>query len=408
MIEQSGAPLGRAEKGRPLERRRGGTVGPPLAGTPARTLERGRRRVVAAERGRREVPGPLVGIAIGERRSERAMRLAPLRGRHAGVRHAAQQRVAKLQRGPAQAHEIGLLGLLERGGGEAAASAGRDDRREVAGRARRRQRERAPRLMRAGLEPTTEGSGDPRGHVDRSAGHEWLDGRTGELEQRERVSTCGRVQPLRLAPRSATGTAEQLRGRSEVETAERDRRQPALVERGRLAIAGREQRRDRVGDEAARSEHERIGGGGIEPVAVVDEQAERLLIGRRREQAEGGGADDEAVAGRDRPERERARERARLPCRNVPEPAEHRLQQRVQAGKRHLALGLHAPRAQHPHGADAGGKVVEQRGLAAARLAAQDHHAARAQASRGEHRLEGCDLARPAEERGHAASVSGT
>ena len=81
---------------------------------------------------------------------------------------------------------------------------------------------------------------------------------------------------------------------------------------------------------------------------------------------------------------ERGSQSIRLDRRDAVENAERRPEQLQQHPERDLALGLQPGRAQHPHLGERRHGIVEQRGLADARLADEREHAARAQA-RGRH-----------------------
>jgi hypothetical protein len=75
-------------------------------------------------------------------------------------------------------------------------------------------------------------------------------------------------------------------------------------------------------------------------VRVVDEKCERLLLGARTQQAEGRGADREAVLGAGRSERQGAGERGRLRRGDTVNRAQRRAKLLAQPGKRDLGLGL--------------------------------------------------------------------
>src|SRR5262249_10164464 len=89
------------------------------------------------------------------------------------------------------------------------------------------------------------------------------------------------------------------------ETLERELRQAVdLLLAARLA--NREQHRDRLGVESARDERERRHGLPVEPLDVVDETDERLLLRDFGEQGQQGKADEEALGGRPVRQAERA------------------------------------------------------------------------------------------------------
>ena len=78
-----------------------------------------------------------------------------------------------------------------------------------------------------------------------------------------------------------------------------------------LLVAGlthREHQRDRLGQEAPRDERQRLRRGPVEPLGVVDQADERLLLGHLGQQAEHRQTDEEAV-------RRLPRASGRTPCR---------------------------------------------------------------------------------------------
>ena len=77
-------------------------------------------------------------------------------------------------------------------------------------------------------------------------------------------------------------------------------------------LAHGEHQRDPLGQQAPRHERQRLRGGPIEPLRVVDQADERLLLGHLGQQAQDRQADEEAVRGVAvlQPERRRAARRA--------------------------------------------------------------------------------------------------
>lgn len=143
-------------------------------------------------------------------------------------------------------------------------------------------------------------------------------------------------------------------------------------------LARREHQGHRFGQEAARHERERLGRCLVEPLGVVDEADQRLLLRGVRQQAQHRQANQQAVgrlAGR---ESERRGECVALGAWQVRQPFQQRYAQLMQAGERDLHLGL---RAGNPHDPTPGAhrrQVVQQRRLADARLTAQHEHTAAA------------------------------
>ena len=111
---------------------------------------------------------------------------------------------------------------------------------------------------------------------------------------------------------------------------------------------------------------------------VVGEDDDETLLRERRQQAERRRAHQVGLGGAGGRQPERGLERGALRPGQAPELAEHGPQQLVEAAEGDLDLGLDAARAQHRGALRHGGGVVQQGGLADARLAAQHEHPARA------------------------------
>ena len=173
--------------------------------------------------------------------------------------------------------------------------------------------------------------------------------------------------------------ASRARASSSGEPSERQLRQArqlALVAR----LADREHDRHRLRQQPPRDEPEDLRRGGIEPLRVIDEAQQRPLRGDLGQQAERGQRDQEAVrrgAGR-RPERDAQGVLLRL--RQRAEPVEHRRAQLMQPRERQLHLRLDAGDLRDPEARRLPSAVVQERGLADARLAADDQDRALAAA----------------------------
>ena len=156
---------------------------------------------------------------------------------------------------------------------------------------------------------------------------------------------------------------------------------PSTVSSGNPAssvagIAGREDQADRIGRQPARHEPQRLRRGAVQPLLVIHQADQRLLPGRLRQQAEHGQAHQEPVRRRSRAEAERGPQRLPLRLGQAIQPVQHRRAQLMQAGEGQLHLRLDAQRAHHPAARRLPGQVVQQRGLAHARLAADHQHPA--------------------------------
>ena len=93
----------------------------------------------------------------------------------------------------------------------------------------------------------------------------------------------------------------------------------------------------------------------VEPLRVVDDAHERLLLGGLGEQAQDRQPDEEPIGWRSGAQAERRAQRVALRVRQLLETAEHGRAQRVQAGERELHLGLDASRPDDRHPSAASG-----------------------------------------------------
>ena len=140
-------------------------------------------------------------------------------------------------------------------------------------------------------------------------------------------------------------------------------------------LAQREHQSHPLRQQASRHERERLRRHPIEPLRVVDDAHERLLLGDVGQQAQDRQADQEAIRRRTGAQAERRAQRVALRARQMPETAEHRRAQRMQAGERELHLGLDARRPGDPASLRGRRQMPQQGGLADSRLAAEDQHA---------------------------------
>ena len=157
----------------------------------------------------------------------------------------------------------------------------------------------------------------------------------GQLKQPERVAGGGVVQPgggVRREP------VQQRRGFLAAESADPEGRKVRAVEQRGLALANRDQNRDRVGHQPPDSEQQRLCAGAVEPVGVVDQHSDCALLGVSGEQAERRRVDRKPLLGPGRPERERALERECLRLRDAVDHPERRAQQLEQRRERNLRL----------------------------------------------------------------------
>ena len=114
-------------------------------------------------------------------------------------------------------------------------------------------------------------------------------------------------------------------------------------------------------------------------MCVVDDDEQRDSLGRHPEEAEHTRVDGEPVRSRDRLERERGADGARLRLWNLGETDEQRPEERLQARKRELGLGFNGRVVQHLEPARLLHRVIEKHRLADPGAAAEHEGAAPAE-----------------------------
>jgi hypothetical protein len=145
-------------------------------------------------------------------------------------------------------------------------------------------------------------------------------------------------------------------------------------------LAQREYQSHPFRQEPPRHERERLRGYPVEPVRVVDDAHQRRLLGDLGQQAQDRQPDQEAIRGAAILQAEHHAQRVPLRAGQTVEFSEHGRAQRMQAGEWKLHLGLDACRPGDPASLRGCRQVPQECGLADARLAAQDQHAALARA----------------------------
>jgi hypothetical protein len=360
-----------------LERGRGARLRAPRHGLHAGGLELGGEALVGRLRDQRAVPGA-AGRVVHDRAERLVGRFAVGSARRA-VDRRAHQRVAERHRA-VQSDQPAALGLGEVRAIEAEALGRQLDGGEVAGLVGGGEQQQPPgRLGQAG-DAGAERLFHSRAHGRRAedrlgTGQLVLAQRGRQLEQRERIAArrrhearqdVGRRHPVEPIGEESVGVvvAERLQG----ELGDAGRREGPEV-----PLAHGHDHGDRLSLESARGEHERLGRGTIQPLRVVDAAEQRTLLAGLGEQAEQAERDEEAVLDALGGQAEGTLHRGRLRRGQAVDQIETRADELVHARERQLVLGLDADAAQHAHVGRLALGVLEQRGLADARLPAQDH-----------------------------------
>ena len=197
-----------------------------------------------------------------------------------------------------------------------------------------------------------------------------------QLQQSERVASGLGNDPLTDVLVEPAGDHRRQQG-ARVLVVEPDQAQ--LRQACQLALLtrlpDREHDRDALGEQAACHESEHLGRDLVEPLEVVDETQQRLVLGHLGQEAERGQPDEEAVAGRARREAERNLQHVLLRQRECAQMREQRTAELVQARKRQLHLRLDAGDLDDSEAGGLAGREPQQCRLAHSRLAAEHQYA---------------------------------
>ena len=135
---------------------------------------------------------------------------------------------------------------------------------------------------------------------------------------------------------------------------------PGRVEAANVALTRGEEHRDVLCLEAPCDEEERIRGRVVEPLRILDEAQEGLVLGRLGEQAQRCRRDEEAVAS-SRRQPERPLEGSGLRLRDVFDVTQDRANNLVQGGERQVRLRFDPSTAQNEHVAGLIARVLQER-----------------------------------------------
>ena len=229
-----------------------------------------------------------------------------------------------------------------------------------------------------------------------------------QLEQGERVSVTLRDDLVANGGVQGAGHVGQQQ-RAGIAVAESADGQ--LGEPGENVIAGPRPRgahdRDPLGEQAAGDEPQDLRRGVVEPLRVVDDTGQRLLLGDLGEQRQRGQPDQEPVGRSVGAAAEHRRERVALRSGQPAEVVQHGRAELVEAGIGQFHLRLDAGGSRDVPAGDPVGQVAQQRALAHARLAPQDGDPAPADERVGQEPVELLALASAAEElRGRAGVLT--
>jgi hypothetical protein len=166
--------------------------------------------------------------------------------------------------------------------------------------------------------------------------------------------------------------------------------------------------RDPLGEQAAGHEPQDLRRGVVEPLRVVDDTGQRLLLGDLSEQGQRGQPHQEPVGRSAGAAAEHRRERVALRTRQPVEVVQHGRAELVESGVGQLHLRLDADGSRNMPASDLAGQVAQQRTLARPSLAPQDDDPAPAGEHVAHQPVERLTLAAASEElRGQARILTG-
>ena len=399
-----------SQQHRPVQERRGRRHPAPGLRPARRLLELDGDLLVRPSRGLGPVPGPAIriGLRIGHLR-QRRVHLPPLGQRRRPVRRGTQQRMPEAH----PAAELGqprLYGRRRILDGDAEPPGRPPHQRPVSRRIGRCQLQQPPGLIWESLQLTPEAVLDPArqgsGARQPEPARQLRGGQPArQLKQRQRITTCLRhdqVADLRVQ-RPGQGRVQERPRIIVPQPFDAQLGQPGQID---ARLAGREHHAHRIGRQPPRRESQRLRRSLIEPLLVVDHADQRTFPGRPGQQAQHGQPDQESVRRRARGDAERGPQRVPLRHRQTLRAIQHRRAQLMQPRERQLHLRLHARGALHPapRTRRLPGQVVQQHGLAHARVATHHQSPALTAADRVDELIERGAFAVPVRQRRHAAT----
>ncbi len=286
---------------------------------------------VLVEPGRRlcALPRPAIGIDVGVGRlRERLVDAPAVLRRRRPVDRGPHERMAESHLG-AELDQSGLGGRDRRARPDPQRAGRLPDEQRIADRLGRRDQEQQPRrrrqLRQSLLEALLDAAGQ-RGPAVQPEAAGQLGGRppARQLQQRQRVAARLAHDPVAdaLVERTRHRGFQQRLRIAVVEPAHDE-----LLETLEVPLAGRlahrEHQPDRLGAQPPRHEGQRLCRGAVEPLRVVHDADERVLLGRVGQQAQYGQADEEAIRGVPVAQAERGAERVVLRARKALEAVQN-------------------------------------------------------------------------------------
>ncbi len=370
----------RGQLRRALERQRRGDESAAPVRTRCRLFEIVRGGGVRFDARRGPMPRPPVGVRLGvQHLGERRVGSAATGVRRRLVHRRADERMPELDLRLPHVYQVRLLGGVQGVSLGAEARRGSQDRRRGPGVVGGSDEENRPGRRRQSFDAR------PIGPDDAPADGKWCQARElrlverrGQLEQGERVPAGFVDEPLaRIRGHGSTdAVVEQRPRRIGSESAQAQHGQTGRPEAARLLLPGREHHGQALRLDPAGGEHQRLGRRVVQPVRVVDDAQDRLLLRGLGQQAQHGERHEEPLLVAALFQAERAPQCPGLRLAEPVDQRQDRAQQLVQTGVGKSRLGLDPGRVENRHAGGLPAGVVQQRRLADPRLTQEEQHAA--------------------------------
>ena len=275
-----------------------------------------------------------------------------------------------------------LLGRRRRVGRDSEAVERAPQKGDVSEWLRRRRQHEESGLRGKRLEPAEEVLLDPTSHryvlrQPEAARQLGLRQPAGELQQCEWVAAGLGDNSIAdtLVQRAREDGRQQRTGIVVVQAADRELRQAEQL----LLVSwltDREHDGDRLRQQPASDEGERLRGGAVEPLSIIDQAEQPLLLGDVGEQAEHREGDQKTIRRVPRAQAERGAKRIALGLGQMSKPVWHLRAELMQAGERQLHLGLDPRDLNDPKARCLPRHVAQQRCFADAGLPTDHEHCA--------------------------------
>src|SRR4051794_14007528 len=272
----------------------------------------------------------------------------------------------------------------------------------VAGRIGRRHEQQTPRVTRQPREPSREALLDPVGEREQagqpeSARELWGRQASRQLQECKWIAVRLDHDALQHALVEAR-RQDRVEQRSRIAVAERLDAELGEARERVDRLPSREDDHDLLRQQATRHEREHARRGAVEPLRIIDETEKRLLFSHLRQQVEDREPDEKRIRRPSRAQAKRNFHRLSLRIRQVLDEIEARRAQLLERREREFHLPFDSVGASDPEVRSRPNRILEQGGLADARVPVYDEDAAVAVPRGSQQAVEPLALALPAKQ----------